>query len=278
MIAASVVSRCANDCRGDGAQSIIAAHPATVTALINFDALQLRYQPFPIGSIRPAFSDQLYNECTAAFPPVELFERIDKVGLKYALSEKYAPKNYHSLIRTTAVWRRLHAWIKSDTFIDAALNALRTRGVNVGYHEPHISALRRIKRAARRRSLARSSTLTTRFQFSMLPANGGHILPHTDSPEKIVTLVVSMCRDGEWNESYGGGTDIVMPKNEEHLFDRLNDRDLGFTDVERLDTYPYLPNQVLMFVKTFNSWHSVEPMQGPDGLMRKTLTINIEAR
>jgi hypothetical protein len=34
----------------------------------------------------------------------------------------------------------------------------------------------------------------------------------------------------------------------------------------------------VIFVKTFNSWHSVRPMQGNgSGAMRKTLTINIEA-
>jgi hypothetical protein len=34
-----------------------------------------------------------------------------------------------------------------------------------------------------------------------------------------------------------------------------------------------------MFVKTFNSWHSVRPMTGAGSeAMRRTLTINIEAR
>jgi hypothetical protein len=34
----------------------------------------------------------------------------------------------------------------------------------------------------------------------------------------------------------------------------------------------------VVFVKTFNSWHSVRPMTGSgSALMRKTLTINIEA-
>jgi hypothetical protein len=46
-----------------------------------------------------------------------------------------------------------------------------------------------------------------------------------------------------------------------------------------LDTYPFTPNQAVVFVKTFNSWHSVRPMQGIGSpAMRKTLTINIEPR
>jgi hypothetical protein len=244
--------------------------------------MQLRYRPFPLGIIRPALPQPLYDACTAAFPDSALFERIDKFGLKYSLSEKYASRVYWKFVRSIPVWQRLARWIWSDDFIISTLTALRDRGIDLGFDEVRVPLSRRVKRAirdtVRRRPLRHSPNLSARFEFSMLPANGGRVLPHTDNPEKIVTLIVSMCGAGEWNESYGGGTDIVMPKNDVHLFDRLNDRDLDFGDVERLDTYPYLPNQVLMFVKTFNSWHSVEPMQGPDGLMRKTLTINIEAR
>jgi hypothetical protein len=49
--------------------------------------------------------------------------------------------------------------------------------------------------------------------------------------------------------------------------------------MEVLDTFPFTPNQAVVFIKTFNSWHSVRPMVGADSTaMRKTLTINIEAR
>ncbi|MGH8596871.1 MAG: hypothetical protein ACREXT_09465 [Gammaproteobacteria bacterium] len=251
--------------------------------MIDFDALQMRYRPYPMGTIRPAFAPQLYEEFVAAFPDIALFERIDKFGLKYSLSEKYARHNYAQFVQSMPVWRELHRWIKSDDFILATLEALRRRHVDLGFYELHVPLLRRIKRMLRDiqrgRSLRHAQKLTTRFEFSMLPADGGRVIPHTDNPEKIVTLVVSMCREGEWSGNYGGGTDVVRPKDESLLFDQLNDRDLDFADVETVDSYSYLPNQVLMFVKTFNSWHAVEPMRGPaGGLMRKTLTINIEAR
>ena len=51
----------------------------------------------------------------------------------------------------------------------------------------------------------------------------------------------------------------------------------GFDEMEVLHTYPFTPNQCVLFVKTFNSWHSVAPMRGPAGKLRRTLTINIEA-
>ena len=44
-----------------------------------------------------------------------------------------------------------------------------------------------------------------------------------------------------------------------------------------LDTFAFEPNQAVIFVKTFNSLHSVRPMTAPDReRMRRSLTINIE--
>ena len=233
--------------------------------------------------MRPALSSELYANCVAAFPEVSLFERIDHVGVKYSLSEKFAARNYHRIIRDSPVWRELHRWVKSDAFIVSTLAALRTRGVDLGFDEVRVPWRRRIKRAVRDitrgRSVRHSPELSARFEFSMLPADGGCIMPHTDNPEKIVTLVLSMCAEGEWSANYGGATEMQKPKDETLLFDQRNDRALDFSAMETLSSYPYVPNQALLFVKTFNSWHAVQPMRGPaGGVMRKTLTINIEAR
>jgi hypothetical protein len=52
----------------------------------------------------------------------------------------------------------------------------------------------------------------------------------------------------------------------------------GFEDMEVLHTYDFTANQAVIFVKTFNSWHSVRPMTGVGSdQLRRTLTITIEA-
>ena len=118
--------------------------------------------------------------------------------------------------------------------------------------------------------------LEARFDFSALPADGGNLPPHTDAPTKIVTMIVSILEDGEWDEAIGGGTDVNWPKDDTATFNQMN-RVAGFDEMEVLDTYPSTPNQCVEFVKTFNSWHSVAPMTGPPGKLQRTLTINIEA-
>ncbi|MFO1072602.1 MAG: hypothetical protein U1E17_07945 [Geminicoccaceae bacterium] len=38
--------------------------------------------------------------------------------------------------------------------------------------------------------------------------------------------------------------------------------------MEPLETYAFEPNQCVLFVKTFNSWHCVRPMTGQASALR----------
>src|SRR3546814_8852602 len=42
--------------------------------------------------------------------------------------------------------------------------------------------------------------LRARFEFSSMPITGGSIRPHTDATSKLVTMVIPMLRDGEWQD------------------------------------------------------------------------------
>ncbi len=245
----------------------------------SYDHLRFRYEPFPIGIAAPLIDETTYEALVESYPPVERFAYLPKLGHKYSLSERFAPREYEDVIRNTPVWREFHRWAKSDEFIDGAMEALRAHHIELGYKGREGAAARvaRAWKALRGNLSARPAGLRTRFEFSMLPADGGHILPHTDAPSKIVTLVVSMLREGEWDPAFGGGTDVNRPKDPSRGFNRVNDQ-AGFEDVEVLDTFEFEPNQAVVFVKTFNSWHSVRPMKGAGtSTMRKTLTINIES-
>jgi hypothetical protein len=247
----------------------------------SYDQLSFCYEPFPIGLARPLMEPESYRELVESYPPIERFKYIPKLGKKYSLSERFNPREYRELIRSHPVWREFHSWIKSDAFVAGVLEALRERGIDVGYEvgtSASQRALRLLKDILRRRTTTRRARLRARFEFSMLPADGGHILPHTDAPSKIITLIVSMLGDGDWDAAYGGATDVDRMKDASRSFNWINFQG-RFEDVEVVDSYPFMPNQAVIFVKTFNSWHSVRPMQGVGSqAMRRTLTINIETR
>jgi hypothetical protein len=250
--------------------------------MLRFDAADFRYEPFPIGIIKPAMDGDLYRKLVDTFPPHDLFMYFPKVGSKYVLSEKFNAKHYHDYIRSHPEWTAFHEWIKSQRFILNTLACLQQHNIDLGIRYFPVSLRRRLKATWRHLKAGLwpryDIDLSARFEFSMLSADGGCVTPHTDSPGKLITLVVSMVGEGGWEPSLGGGTDVNRPKDPRRVFNEVNDK-LGFDEVEVLHTYPFEPNQTVIFVKTFNSWHSVRPMTGQGvPLLRRTLTINIEER
>ncbi len=244
----------------------------------NYENLCFNYEPFPIGISKPLMKPDLYREFLDNYPSVEHFSHPDKLGHKYSLSERFNPKDFRRFVNGNALWRGFDAWIKSPDFVRGVLDALATHSLDLGY-DPDMSVMKQVqKRLTHSGRLSCSAArLRSRFEFSMLPADGGHILPHTDSPNKIVTLIISMTDEGEWNPEWGGGTDVNQHKDVKLAFNQTN-RQAPFEDMEVLDTFEFSPNQAVMFIKTFNSWHSVKPMLGKGSdAMRRTLTINIEA-
>ncbi len=248
--------------------------------MFQFKDPHFRYEPYPIGVIKPLMDEAAYKEMVESYPPVDLFMHLPKVGHKYVLSEKFNGENYQRFILETPFWRRLHAWIKSDDFIDTVDRMLCEQHIDLGLSRVHISEVkkwRRIWKEIKRGRFPRIPPgLRARFEFSMLPADGGHILPHTDAPKKLITLIVSAMQEGEWNPEFGGATEVNRTKDKDDAFNWLN-KNVPFEKVEMLDRFDFAPNQCVAFIKTFNSLHCVRPMQGKGSdVMRKTLTINIE--
>jgi hypothetical protein len=248
--------------------------------MFNFANMEFRYEPFPIGIAKPVIDEAMYSEMIRSFPPIELFEYFPKVGKKYSLSEKCNPREYRNIIRTTPVWRRLHSWIKSSEFIDSVERMLRAHHIDLGLDKKRPAGAKLwgqvLTDLGRGRLPRRPLRLRARFEFSNLPADGGCVIPHTDAQKKLITLIVSIVKEGEWTDAWGGGTDINRPKDVRYAFNWVN-RNVPFEEVEVCDTFPFAPNQCIVFVKTFNSLHSVRPMTGAGtDALRRTLTINIE--
>lgn len=232
------------------------------------------YEPYPIGLIRNIFERSLYERLVDTFPPVEIFRFMQSHGDKWSLSELNNADQYYRFLRANRDWRGVYNEVKSDGFIAHVLDVLARSKIDLGLMPATSgSAFKKLRSKLLRR---KAGGLRARFEFSMMSAAGGHILPHTDSPQKHITLVVSMVRPGEWDQNWGGGTDRMRPLDATDNFNLLN-RYLRFDQVETIGTMAYEPNQCVIFIKTFNSLHAVRPMIGPKTVMRRTLTINIES-
>ncbi|MBL0919585.1 MAG: hypothetical protein IBJ14_12865 [Hydrogenophaga sp.] len=261
--------------QGAPAHSAPVALPTDGEQLLKLGRAHFRYEPYPIGIIRDIFDPALYARLVDTFPPADLFRFMQHHGDKWSLSEVNHPDLYHKFLRANDEWHRLFREVKSPGFIDQVLRALAQSKIELGLNA---SGAGGVLRKLRDGLLGRKSRneLRARFEFSMMSAAGGNILPHTDSPQKHITLVVSMVKPGEWDSSWGGGTDLMRPLDPSENFNHLN-RYLNFDQVETLETMPYESNQCVIFIKTFNSLHAVKPMTGPREVMRRTLTVNIES-
>ena len=248
-------------------------------SLFQLSNLGMAYDPYPVGVITPVFEQGFYQELLRSYPPLDLFRFLPRFGNKYSLSEKNHPKKYRDYIAGNANWRELHRYVKSDDFIYSIIDGLRDKKVDLGIRretQTLASRWKTIFKHVKRRQLPISrAPIYSRFEFSVLPAAGGYVVPHTDSPGKFITLVITMADDKEWDTGWGGGTDILKPKDPSDTYNYFN-RQIDYAACDVLRTVDFLPNQAMLFVKTFNSLHGVQQMAGPEGKLRRTLTINIE--
>lgn len=247
--------------------------------LIRFENLEMTYLPYPIGVMAPVFEQGYFDTLIDTFPTVEKFHFRKDLGNKYVLSEK--TPGYDAFLDSSPPWKKLHSYIKSDDFIFTVLDAMKAKGVDLGLKRDSQSQGKRLKKALKSVMNGRipnvEPPLYSRFDFSALPADGGVLHPHTDSPGKLITLVFSMVRPNEWDEAWGGGTDILTPKDAAKSFNHLN-RQMDYAETDLVDTVHYKPNQAMLFVKTYNSLHGVKTMTGPENTIRRTLTVNIQRR
>jgi hypothetical protein len=251
----------------------------------NFQNFVFDYEPYPIGVSRGFVEPDFYRRMVESFPPIELFADFpDGKSHKKALAELYRPDVYHKFLRETPVYLDFYKYIKSPKFIHDVLGCFENNNIRLGLEKSKITSstlpllgpiFHKLEKVKRR--LRRKKGLSARFEFSALPSNGGSIRPHTDAPQKLITLVLSILKEGDWNPAWKGGTEVLRPKDSRKSYNYLNAY-LDFDECETLRTMEYVPNQCILFLKTFNSLHCVAPIQGSGEVVyRKTLTINIEA-
>jgi hypothetical protein len=241
--------------------------------MFRFDEFEIQYDPYPLAVVNRALPQTEYDALLAQWPETDLFCYRADLGRKYSLSDLSNPEAYARFVSGNPTWRRFDDYIRSPGFARGVIAWLASQQIDLGLRLDFNAAKDAIKRLLGR-DVPRGDRLRTRFEFSMLPADGGHILPHTDAPGKVITLVQSMQAPDSWNPAWGGGTDVLRPRDMRRNFNYVN-RYLAFDEVELVRTTPFVPNQCVVFIKTFNSLHAVRPMTGPN-VMRRTLTINIE--
>lgn len=199
-------------------------------------------RPFPVRVLDNVFPADTYVAMWASFPE-HLRQRFSyDVGEKFNLNESHPL--FRQFLALSPPWAEFYRWVKTADFVETVRGVLPFDDLVTG----------------------------TKFEFSMLPANGGHLLPHPDSHVKTVTLVYYFVPP-DWDSSWGGNFDIYH-----HLYTPSADftaKRPNWDEVETLASIPYRPNRCAIMKRTNNSLHGVRPLVGPEGRFRWTITINL---
>jgi hypothetical protein len=233
--------------------------------MFNWDNVCVRHEPYTVFYLRNLLEPGLYRELAETFPILADFRYRENLGNKYLLTELEG-ESYYDFVNANPAWQKLYTEVKSLNFRTQVLAFLRS---HLGEGTGGTAGTEGAESAGR---------FVSRFEFSALPTSGGSQRPHTDSPRKVVTLVLSLMKEGEWSPDWGGGTSICTPKDRRLLSNYSNEY-LDFDDVEVVDTFPFVANACVIFVKTSVSWHCVTPINLPDGTdgppLRKTVAISL---
>jgi len=92
---------------------------------------------------------------------------------------------------------------------------------------------------------------------------GYSIKPHTDIETKIITFLIYLPNDDSLCHI---GTNILIKHDIINKFDLVDKFDF-------VDKVEFLPNRLFCFLRTFNSWHSVDEIE--DDICRNTINMQI---
>lgn len=230
-------------------------------------------KPFTIFGIRGMFDDAEIALIREKFP-VDIKLYAAENNEKYSISEG-RPEMY-SIIKDE-FWKKTFIKFTEKSFIKELLDFLQLDSksgerIAIASINPIVNFFNRIHGKL---------LVDIRFQFSLMPP-GAFIVPHTDSPDKFITLCFYIPdEDQEGNAELG--TNFFKPNSEEakHLNWSNTHLKLGSAEYESfmndhsiLLRPSYTSKEIVGFIKNENSWHSVDAVKLPVGESRKSLNIN----
>ncbi|MFU8814324.1 MAG: 2OG-Fe(II) oxygenase [Pseudomonadales bacterium] len=101
---------------------------------------------------------------------------------------------------------------------------------------------------------------------------GASVSPHCDARHKLGSHIFYFHTAADWDPAWGGETVIL---DDEGRFSRASAPPFeAFTHRWRADA---MGNRSLLFQRQGNSWHGVEPLQCPEGQLRKVFIVVVNA-
>ena len=202
--------------------------------------------PYPVTIYEDVLDRTMYRRMVKTFPEELDESRVYKEGSYYnkaSLSSRHNYVAFNAVLASTPDWKLFFGHIKSN-FADMCVEAV---GVDLSQYKS-----RRVM-----------------FEFSSLPADGGGLRPHPDSPKKIATAV--MFFEPGWSVKWGGAFEALQHKTDP--LGNFDGRRCRWPDCKTIIKVNVEPNRMVFMKRTPYSLHGVRPMCAPRP--RRSVTINL---
>jgi hypothetical protein len=241
--------------------------------MINISNSDIYYKPYPYMLFKDVFDVNFYNLLCSEFPKTNELLKLDfdKKKNEYKQDKYFLTnlnKGFFQLINKKKNTKYLYEFLKSPLFLNQLINFLNNNNLRIKYNLN--SGI-----ASKFKKLIFKKTDFT-FEFSSMSSKNGFIYPHTDGPDKILTLIVPIISDPRIKNVKNVGTNILESLEDKYEYNFMNYA-VPFESTKSVKEIPFSENQILMFIKTHNSLHSVGPMIDMDNnnLMRNSINFCI---
>ena len=223
--------------------------------MLNLKNDKFEYDPYPFGYFNEIFDRDFYNSLCDEFPSVnELKVSKDKKEYKLNKFKKFSLTNDHaefkSLMKNKNNFSKLYKFLDSEEFILKLSEVLLKNHIDLKL------------RYSLKKFFIKKRNFNLFFEFSSIPCDGGFILPHTDAPKKIMTFVIPIIKsdDIEIEKFKKIGTSILAMSDNKLSYNYFN-KTIRYEDTIEKKYVNFCRNNMLMFIKTHNSLHSVGPVE-----------------
>jgi hypothetical protein len=235
---------------------------------------EVRIDPCCFFCIDDYLPDDFYQVLRETFPDESTYEKDDSKKMGFRSSVESDP--FDTFCDANPAWRQLIDFFSSEEFsadVRKALAPALLDARGIAERRPWLDCTQRAIPNNPLRYFFQEPTRTT-FQISLLPRDGV-VVPHTDAPRKLVSLLLYF-RDLDWEDSYGGATEFYTPLDPDAARGWAPTDRIPFEQFKVIGTAGFKRNRLSGFVRSDASFHGVPPITCPPGMARRALLINIK--
>ncbi|ARU57148.1 FkbM family methyltransferase [Oleiphilus messinensis] len=216
--------------------------------------MDIRFEPYPHFYVENIFPDDYYRQMMAMKPVGDELISINETGRTRGSTydNRFVMHLESGLERLKSdekrvFWDEFRKWFCSETLMVSIIRRFEQIILNSGVTDLNVFA----------------------EAMFMRDLKGYSIGPHTDSPARLLTMMLYLPED---TDHVHLGTSVYAPKDA--AFRCSGSRHHRYEGFDKFFTAPYKPNSLFGFLKTNNSFHGFEEMQ--DEYKRDTMVYIVK--